>query len=445
MTGTEPRAPAVALIDWTHLLEDFLDNLGVTFEAFRTEMTGGWMFGYIDALRHAGCRAVLFCVSARVEEATRFEHEPTGATICVLPAPAGYRRARLRVPNPYALSLAQAAGELRGPTRLLTAFLKELSPYLATPLRSLIRELRREGCGVILCQDYEHARFDACALLGRLAGLKVYATFQGGNWQLSRFERPVRPIALRACSGLIVGSSVEVDRLRRRYRVPENKVARIFNPIDLRMWPAASPEDRESARCSLGIPREARVVAWHGRVEIHRKGLDVLVKAWDTLRLARAGRDLRLLLIGTGRDAAALRSLLGDDRGLGLCWIDEYVNDREALRHHLLAADAYAFPSRNEGFPVAPIEAMACGLPVVAADAPGITDILGEGEDAVGTIVPVGNADAFARALGHLLDDPDRSADLGSRARQRVEERFSLESVGRELRTFLTGRGAASR
>jgi glycosyltransferase involved in cell wall biosynthesis len=423
----------LALVDWSHLLEDFLDNIGVTFESFRGEMTGGWMFGYIEALRSAGCRTVLFCVSARVDRVTRCEHRPTGATICVLPASASYRRARRRVPNPYAASLAEAAaGELRGPRRLQAAFLKELSPYLATPLWTLARELRREGCGVILCQDYEHARFDACVLLGRLSGLRVYGTFQGGNWQLSRFERPLRPFALRACSGLIVGSSVEADRLRQRYGVPARKVARIFNPIDLRMWP---PADRDEARSALGIPRAARVVAWHGRVDLHRKGLDVLAAAWKEIRRVRPGRDLRLLLLGSGRDAAALRELLGGDPGVH--WTDEYVHDREAIRRHLAAADVYAFPSRNEGFPVAPVEAMACGLPVVAADAPGVSDILGD--EAAGTIAPTGDAEAFARALGSLLDDEALSAGLGAQARRRAEERFSHESVGRELRAFLSG------
>ncbi len=428
----------VALVDWSHLLEDFLDNLGVTFESFRTEMTGGWMFGTIEALRSAGCRTVLFCVSARVVQVTRFEHQPTGATICVLPAPGGYRRARLRVPNPYAVSLAEAAGELRGPRRWLAAFLKELCPYLATPLRSLARELRREGCGVILCQDYEHARFDACVLLGRLMGLPVYGTFQGGNWQLSRFERPLRPLALRACSGVVVGSSVEADRLRWHYRLPAGKIARVFNPIDLRMWP---PAGRDLSRSVLGIPPETRVVAWHGRVDLHRKGLDVLVAAWSAVRRTRPGQDLRLLLLGSGRDAAALRALLGKDRDPGVHWTDEYVNDREVIRRHLAAADVYAFPSRHEGFPVAPVEAMACGLPIVAADAPGVADILGKDEDAVGTIVPTGDAEAFAHALGSLLDDESRRAKLGSRARKRAEERFSHESVGRELRAFLAGGG----
>ncbi|HEX6899171.1 MAG TPA: glycosyltransferase family 4 protein [Thermoanaerobaculia bacterium] len=421
----------VAIVDWSHLLEDFLDNLGLSFEDFRTGMTGGWMFGYIEALRSAGCRPVLFCVSARVADVTRCEHVPTGAAIRVLPAPLSYRRARLRIPNPYAANLAEAAGELRGPARLRAAFLKELIPYLSTPLRTLARELRREQCDVILCQDYEHARFDACALLGRLTGRKVYATFQGGNWQLSRFERPLRPLSLRACAGLIVGSSVEADRLRQRYGVPDRKIARIFNPIDLRMWPSA---DRTEARIALGIPQEARVVAWHGRVDLHRKGLDVLAAAWKEIRNARPDRDLRLLLLGTGRDASEFRALLGDDPSVH--WRDEYVNDRGIIHRHLAAADVYAFPSRNEGFPVAPVEAMACGLPVVGADAPGVADILG-GE--AGTIVPIGDADAFARALGTLIDDADLSARIGVQARRRAEECFSLESVGRELRAFLTG------
>ena len=438
--------PGIAIIDWSHLLEDFLDNIGVSFESFRSEMTGGWMFGYMDALRSAGCRPVLFCVSARVSRVTRYAHEPTHSTICVLPAPESYRRVRLQIPNPYAPGLAEAAGELHPSGKWLASFRKELSPYLATPLRTLSRELRRQGCRTLLCQDYEHARFDACVLLGRLSGLPVFATFQGGNSQLSRFERPIRPLSLFACAGLIVGSSVERERLRRRYKVPDRKIARIFNPLDLRLWPRGGPGERERVRRSLGIPVAARVAVWHGRLDLHRKGLDVLIAAWDALCRARPDRDLRLFIVGTGRDAPALRALLRDGLLPGLTWLDQYVNDRAVLRRHLIAADVYAFPSRNEGFPVAPIEAMACSLPVAAADAPGVADILNEEDGTtLGEIVPVGDAESFARALGALLDDPDRSAQLGARARRRVEERFSHESVGRELRDFLLRRGRAPR
>jgi glycosyltransferase involved in cell wall biosynthesis len=61
------------------------------------------------------------------------------------------------------------------------------------------------------------------------------------------------------------------------------------------------------------------------------------------------------------------------------------------MRQYLSVADVYVFPSRHEGFPVAPLEAMACGLPIVAAYAPGICDILSEGEESGGLVVPTNN------------------------------------------------------
>src|SRR5439155_7288893 len=138
-------------------------------------------------------------------------------------------------------------------------------------------------------------------------------------------------------------------------------------------WTAAG---REEARAVLGLPSEARLAAWHGRVLMHRKGLDVLLDAWERVCRERPGVDLRLLLLGTGNDAAALYRRLADVRLRGVHWIDRYVNERAFITRFLTAADVYVFPSRHEGFPVAPVEAMACGLPLVACDAPGVPDIL---------------------------------------------------------------------
>ena len=87
---------------------------------------------------------------------------------------------------------------------------------------------------------------------------------------------------------------------------------------------------------------------------------------------------------------------------------------------------------------MAPLEAMACGLPVVGADATGVADVVGD----AGIVVPREDADALARALGELLDDAPRRAELARRARRRVEERFGLEPVGAALRAFLVDRAA---
>ena len=428
------QQPAIALLHWGDLIEDFLDTIGVSFEAFCNEMTGGWMFGYIDALRLVGVRTVLFCISAHVTEPMRYTHEPTGATICVLPAPKIYNAARRRIPNPYGWTLKEAFGEIHGVRRIMLPILKDISPYLATPLRLLAHELRREGCQAMLCQEYEYARFDACVLLGQLMHLPVFATFQGGDFQLSRLERPLRPLTLRACSGLIVATQTEVQRVQAQYGIPSTKLARIFNPMDVANWHAIA---RSEARAALGIPIDAQVVVNHGRIDLHRKGLDVLMEAWERVYSDRPDRNLRLLLVGTGRDASQLRDRITTMQLQGVMWVDEYVRDRTAIRRYLSAADVYTLPSRHEGFPVAPIEAMACGLPVVAADAPGVPDILEGGEDSGGLVVPRGDAVALASALGRLLDNEAWGRELGKRARHRAEECFSLEAIGKQLRNFL--------
>lgn len=127
-------------------------------------------------------QTVLFCISARVAEPMRYTHKPTGITICVLPVPKIYHFARRRIANPYAWNLNEAIGEVHGVRRILLTILKGILPYLATPLAGLARELRREGCQAILCQEYEYARFDICVLLGQLMRLPVFATFQGGDF-----------------------------------------------------------------------------------------------------------------------------------------------------------------------------------------------------------------------------------------------------------------------
>ncbi len=426
--------PTIALLHWGDLIEDFLDTIGVSFEAFCNEMTGGWMFGYIDALKLADVRTVLFCISARVAEPMRYTHKPTGATICMLPAPKIYHVARRRIPNPYAWNLNEAIGEIDGVRRILLAILKDILPYLATPLVALARELRREGCQAILCQEYEYARFDVCVLLGQLMRLPTFATFQGGNFQLSRWERPLRPLTLRLCSGLIVATQTEVQRVQSGYGVPSRKLARIFNPMDVANWQAM---DRTVARAVLGIPLNAQVVIYHGRIDIHRKGLDILLDAWKRVLGDRPAKNLLLLLVGTGSDADNLHQLIAQMQLPRVLWVNEYLCDRTDIRRYLSAADVYTLPSRHEGFPVALIEAMSCSLPVVAADAPGVPDILEGAEASGGLIVPRGDATALALALGRILDNQALGRELGKLARCRAVKCFSLETISKQLHNFL--------
>jgi glycosyltransferase involved in cell wall biosynthesis len=113
------------------------------------------------------------------------------------------------------------------------------------------------------------------------------------------------------------------------------------------------------------------------------------------------------------------------------------VHDRSELWAYLCAADFYALPSRHEGFAVAPLEAMACGLPVVAADVSGVADLFPGGEADGGLIVPREDPGSLAAALLRLLDDDGLARKLGARARRRAEREYSLEVVGSHLRGFI--------
>lgn len=133
----------------------------------------------------------------------------------------------------------------------------------------------------------------------------------------------------------------------------------------------------------------------------------------------------------------------------GVIWKNEYIRDRGNINLHLCAADVYTLPSRHEGFPVAPIEAMACGLPVVAANVPGVVDILSgklSGETNC-VIVPTEDANALATALEKVLNEQTLKCQQNQQQfisksqkvfiRRQVEERFSLQIVGEQLNKLI--------
>jgi glycosyltransferase involved in cell wall biosynthesis len=434
------RQPAVALLPWGLLIEDFLDRDGLTLERFATEYTGSWMFGYASALRRAGVRTVIVCVSGRIKQRAVFLHRPSGATVVALPTPRAYRLLRRGMVNPYGRTAGQTFGSLRGPRLAIAPLLaaaKEVAPYLSTPLTDLAREIRGQGCKAVLCQEYEFPRFDACVALGKLLDVPTFATFQGGDYRRWKLEHVVRPLAVRAAEGLIIGAATEARRVSETYAIGNGRLARIPNPIDTDAW---RPGDQDSARTRLGIPHEARVVAWHGRVAIWKKGLDVLLEAWQLL--SQRQNDVYLLLVGAGRDAPELRSRLEAAATKNVVWIDRLLERPDEIRSLLAAADVYAFPSRHEGFPVGLAEALGCGLPAVACDATGVEDILGPLEGRPGTIVPRDDPAGFAAALADLLADPQTRRVLRARARARAEGSFSLDAVGAELRRVLLPAGS---
>ncbi|WP_119301603.1 glycosyltransferase family 4 protein [Dongia deserti] len=396
----------IAIFPWGEAIEEFLDPLNLDLNDFVSRMTGGWLFGYVLALQGQGWRPIIVCASERVGTLTRLEHAGTGATVWAAPA----QRSR------------------RDPITSLGY----LERWLKSPMRDFRTVLTKERCAAIIAQEYEYFRFDLLCVLARRTRCPIYATFQGGDVTLSPIERILRPWFLRHCSGLIVASARERARLAAAYPRVQVPIASIPNPLDCEEW---RPEDRVKAREQLGLSAADFIVINHGRTDIGRKGLDILVAAWKLFSARHP--EARAFVIGSGQDHAAFARLLEEQAPERMTWIADYITDRAQMRRWLSAADVYLTTSRTEGMPVAPLEAMACGLPIVSSDAHGFPDIFAAGEGDGGIVTPREDVSATVAALDRLVADPTLRARLGSAARRRVEEHFSIAAVGAALDQFV--------
>ncbi len=193
------------------------------------------------------------------------------------------------------------------------------------------------------------------------------------------------------------------------------------------------PGGRTAARHALGLGAAGRVLLYVGRLD-REKNLDFLLHA--VARIATPG-GVRLLLVGRGMQGAALRGAAAA-RGMG-----ERIEFRggvppDGLSAYYRAADAFVFASTTETQGLAVLEAMACGLPVVAVRASGIEEVVAEGVS--GLLVPEDPA-VFAAAVTQVLTDPDLAAKLAIGGREAAARLGSLAMVRRLVSLYRRVRG----
>ena len=162
------------------------------------------------------------------------------------------------------------------------------------------------------------------------------------------------------------------------------------------------PMDRHAVRASLGLPPAARVVLFVGQL-VPIKGLDILLEAWRILReRGKVNADDRLLLIGEGplrvelERRACVEPTTGTVQFLG-------GMPQASVARWLAACNLFCLPSRNEGFPNVIVEALACGVPVVASDVGGVHEVISSSVN--GIMFPSGDSTALAAAIDSALTE----------------------------------------
>jgi N-acetyl-alpha-D-glucosaminyl L-malate synthase BshA len=146
----------------------------------------------------------------------------------------------------------------------------------------------------------------------------------------------------------------------------------------------------------------------------------------------RAARPARLRLCGDGPDRAAVAARAAT---LGVAADVEFLGERVDLPAVLQAADLFLLPSETESFGLAALEAMACGVPVVASAVGGLPEVIPDGE--VGALCPLGDVQAMAAAAGRILGDADLHRRMSRAARRLAETRYQIEpAVDRYLAIY---------
>jgi glycosyltransferase involved in cell wall biosynthesis len=312
----------------------------------------------------------------------------------------------------------------------------------ARALAGLVRLMREFRPAIV------HTHAAKAGVLGRLAahltGRPVLVhTFHGhvlhgyfGPLRSAAYRLVERALGSRTDAVLAVSEGVKRELLAlgvapaRRVRVVE---------LGLELEPLTRPLPRGVLRREAGIPAGAPLVGAVGRL-VPIKDLATLLEAARLVREALPA--CRFVLVGDGEDRGRLEA---EARRLGLADVVHFAGWRADLAAVYGDLDLVANSSRNEGTPVALIEALAAGRPVVATRVGGTPDLLGEGER--GLLVPAGEPGRLARAILDSLRDPEGSLARARAGRSHVLARHDvarlLEDIDRLYRDLLARRAGA--
>ena len=160
-----------------------------------------------------------------------------------------------------------------------------------------------------------------------------------------------------------------------RYGLPAAKVEVVYGGLDTTRYAAPPPGARARTRADLGLGPATPVIAVVGRLVTAQKGQDFMLRAM--VDILRRRPDAVLLIIGDGPDRGGLEALVGE---LNLTPAVQFLGRREDVPELLAAADVIALPSMLDAWPLAALEAMSAGRPVVAFATGGLVEIVRDGE-----------------------------------------------------------------
>ena len=316
--------------------------------------------------------------------------------------------ARVSRSNVRCIALNKAPGHAVRLYPRLVALLRELKPAIVHTrnLAALEAAIPAWIAGVPARLHGEH---------GRDVG-----DLDGSNVRYQRVRRLFRPFVTR-----YIALSPDLERyLRERIGVPAAKIDQIYNGVDIARFVPARGGRAAIDACPFQGPGYW-LVGTVGRMEAVKDQTNLARAFVDAINANPEARArLRLVLVGDGRLKSEVEAILESGGARELAW---FAGERADVVPLLQGLDCFVLPSLAEGVSNTVLEAMACGLPVIATRVGANTELVEEG--ATGRTVRAGDSAALAREIGSYFAAPGLAREHGEAARRRVERRFSLERM----------------
>lgn len=250
-------------------------------------------------------------------------------------------------------------------------------------------------------------------LPAKLAGVKIVYTEHAKH---SIQTKPVVKYAVKLLAPFLDSITTVSSDLKSFFieylGISPSRVVTVPNGVDVTRFSVDGPSVRGNH-----IPDGVTVIGSVARMS-EAKDHGNLLRAYAVVR--EKHEDVVLALVGDGETREEVEDLISE---YGLEDSVLMLGRQDDVPAFLRAMDLFVLPSKREGAPISVLEAMSCGVPVVATDVGGVSEILTDGED--GRIVPSQDHDALAEAMLWMLEHPEKRAALGARGPEVVAARFS--------------------
>ena len=253
--------------------------------------------------------------------------------------------------------------------------------------------------------------------------MPIIARWAGGNQQwLFPIRRYLKEKSIKNCDKIICSGKNEINVLKEKFKIPEKKIANMFNPIDTEQF---RPRAKSEIIGKIDFDQNKKYFLYVGRLT-QNHGIEILLDVFKTI--CKNNKDIILLLIGDGWMYEKIKQYIKKNNLDNLIELKGRL-DHKTISYYYNISSALFHVGSSGGMPNVVMESIVSGLPVIAADGTAANRDLVNEQDGTGILVEAGNKSELEQAISKILID-NRNNNL---KKLNAIKKFSIENYGNEM------------